>query len=431
MHPKVRYRVTAFALATGMLVAATGCSMTHQQRTKQAEQHWGQVRAKVKLQMAEQQFDRGQTAEAMKLLNEALAWSPENSGAQLLLARCLLEEGKFSAATRAIERAAECSDRDDAAIASIQGLIAERKGNLDAAIEYYRKAREIDDTVVGYLTSEAECLVAQSKTHEARALLNDELLNYGNDPSLYALIGEIALRDGDNIAAEQAFRSVLATGDQDPVVAEQYALLAVRTGQYHEALSVLEPLIAKKGEKNVSSSVLCAAGESLLALQRTEPAKRMLRNLLERDPDNADAWMLLARAGIATKDVHTTRSAATNLRRLAPRDPQTYVIDAYACVQEERFTAADKSLRDALALDQQNVTAHCLRGLVAEREQNPDAARGYYQRALSIDPHCTWASAALQRLSANGGAPMFGDAQNKTDGNRSIVARTASASESQ
>jgi len=390
--------LSAALAAAALLGASAGCSMTHAERKAKAEEHWGEVRAGLKLQMARQQFDRGFIDEATKLIDEALAWDRENAEAYLLLARCRLEDGKLAAAERAIALAVEYGPGDHSGIAATQGLVAERRGNYAAALEHYRRARKLDDTRVDYAISEAECLVAMSQTREARALITTLLPDYDNDPSLLALLGEIALRDGDKAAALQAFRNVLAAGRYDPVIAEEFALLAVRAGQYHDALAVLEPLMAKQAPGDLPASVLRAASECMLALHRPEPAKKWLRLAVERNSEDAQAWLLLARAGIATGDAHTTRRAADQLQRLAPQDPQSLLIESYACVQEGHLAKAQATLRSALQRNSQDALALCMLGLIAERVDDFASAHSYYEQALRADPTCTWAQAALKRL---------------------------------
>ncbi len=390
------YRAVA-ALAAGLLLSsAAGCATTHADRKIKAEQHWGQVRGRIKVQMASQQLERGLVDEAVEYLSEALKWDPDNAEANRLLALCRLEQGRMSAAQRASERAAALAP-DDAGIASVRGMVAERRGRYEEALGYYRQARGLDDADVQYLVSEVECLVALDRSEEARRLLEAHLVDYDNDPSLHALLGEIALREGRNDSAAYAFRSVLTAGRYDPVIAEEYALLATRLGQYRDALTVLEPLIRER-DGDVPGSVRRAAAQSMFALHQYDDARRMLTALLGADPNDGQAWHLLAKLAIATGDSATLCRCATNLRRLAPTDPQTLLIAGYAAIEIGRLAEAEATLREALALDENDVLAHCLLGLTAERARDLATARRHYRQALRIDPSCRWAEEALRAM---------------------------------
>ncbi len=381
-----------------MVAAVTGCSANHQQRRVQAEQHWNEVRGKIKLQLARQQFEHGLVDESVSYLEESLGWDTKNVDAFMLLAECRLSQGRIQAAERAIEQAYEL-DRQNAKVLSVRAMIAERTKRFADALRDYRLARSIDDTEVSYLIAEAECLVAMGKSQEALRLLETTKLYYDNNPSLLALSGEIALRLGDEDAAEQAFRAVLAAGHYTPVIAEEYALLAVRSHRYAEALTVLQPLFDKHGDQ-MASSVVRAVAKCMLELNRPESVKMTLRDVLKNNPDDYAAWILLAKAGIKSKDMGTARRGASNAERLSPNDPQTLLIVAYVKLREKNFAAANRALNKLVAQNDRDVLAHCLLGLVSIKTQDLAAARNAYKRALSIDPDCHWARTALQRLSA-------------------------------
>ncbi len=389
------------ALLIGIgLAAATigGCSLSHQQRREKAENHWNEVRGKIKLQLARQQYEHGLVDESVGYLEEALGWDTNNVDAFMLLAECRLAQGRIQAAQRAIEQAYEL-DSQNAKVLSVRGMVAERTKRFADALQDYRAARAIDDTEVSYLIAEAECLVAMDKSQEALGLLETTKLYYDNNPSLLALSGEIALRLGDREAAEQAFRAVLAAGHYTPVIAEEYALLAVRSHRFSEALTVLQPLFEKHGDQ-MAPSVVRAVAKCMLELNRPEGVKMTLREVLKKNPDDYAAWILLAKAGIKSNDMSTARRGAGNAERLSPNDPQTLLIVAYVKMREKNYAMASRALNKLVAQNDRDVLAHCLLGLVSLKTEDLVAARESYERALAIDPDCHWARTALKRLSA-------------------------------
>ncbi len=389
----------AVFVSVGMVVAlAGGCTANHQARRVQAEQHWNEVRGKIKLQLARQQFEHGLVDEAVSYLEESLGWDTKNVEAFMLLAECRLSQGRIQAAERAIEHAYEL-DSQNAKVLSVRAMIAERTKRFADALRDYRLAREIDDTEVSYLIAEAECLVEMGQADEALRLLETTKLYYDNNPSLLALSGEIALKLGDRDSAEQAFRAVLAAGHYTPVIAEEYALLAVRSHRFAEALTVLQPLFDKHGDQ-LAPSVIRAVAKCMLELNRPEAVKMTLRGVLKNNPDDYAAWILLAKAGIKSGDMGSARRGASNAERLAPSDPQTLLISAYVKLRQKNYVAASRALDKLIAQNDRDVLAHCLLGLVSLKTKDIDKARASYERALAIDPDCHWARTALQRLSA-------------------------------
>ncbi|GJM26589.1 MAG: hypothetical protein DHS20C16_30040 [Phycisphaerae bacterium] len=384
--------------ASAMIVSGAGCTANHQNRRVQAEQHWNEVRGKIKLQLARQQFEHGLVDDAVSYLEESLGWDTKNVDAFMLLAECRLSQGRIQAAERAIEHAYEL-DNQNAKVLSVRAMIAERMKRFADALRDYRLAREIDDTEVSYLIAEAECLVAMNQSNEALRLLETTKLYYDNNPSLLALSGEIALRLGDQDAAEQAFRAVLAAGHYTPVIAEEYALLAVRSHRFAEALTVLQPLFDKHGDQ-LAPSVIRAVAKCMLELNRPEAVKMTLRDVLKNDPDDYAAWVLLAKAGIKSGDMGSARRGASNAERLAPIAPQTLLISAYVRMREKNYAAAGRALNKLIEQNDRDVLAHCLLGLVSLKSKDLAQARVSYERALAIDPDCHWARTALKRLSA-------------------------------
>ena len=385
-----------FSLWPLLVVAVGGCSMSHAEREQKAEHHWNAVRAQIKVQLAHQQFDHGRVPEAVSLLDEALDCDPENGKAYLLLARCHLEGGKLPAAARAAQKAADYTP-PSAKLFNVRGLVAERQGRLEDALLMYRQARGMDDSDVTYLLSEAECLVALSRVEEADELLRANTASYGHDVSLGALLGEIALRQGNEREAARQFRMALGADSDDPVIAEEYAILAVRAGDYVGALRVLEPLLKERG-KDATPSVVCAAAQSMLALNRTEVAKLTLTRLLLDHPDDLAAWVLLAKAGIMTDDRSTMQRAVRQAVRIAPGDPRTLWVEAYVSLREGETGRAERALTRLLVASQDDVLAHCMLGLAAQRTTDEVAARRHFQRALEVDPNCTWARSALRMM---------------------------------
>ena len=378
------------------LATQSGCTMTHAQRRIAAEQHWNEVRGRIKLQLARQQFEHGLVEDCTDVLKESLTWDPNNADAHILMARCQLEQGKVAAARRSIEEAARL-DSENSDLAFVRGIVAERSEKYEDALAFYRQARLLDDTQVDYVLAEAECLVTIGDADEAVALLESKLVDYDNDPSIHALLGEIALREGNDADAASAFRAVLASGRYDPLIAEQYAVLAVRLGLYSDALAVLQPLM-NESKKDFPPSVIRAIAESMLALNRAEGAKMTLRELLDEHPDDVHAWFLLAKAGIQSDDLQTLRRCAVNLARIAPDSPHARLIRAYADLAEGNLLGAERSLSALLAVNEADPLVHCMLGQVAERAGDLTAASEHYHRALEIDPACRLALAALEAM---------------------------------
>src|SRR5438045_99674 len=96
-------------LSVASLTACSGCTnsmkgiFAHAKPQAAAKARWDDVRAGVKLQLAESQFRSGRVTEALRTINEAVELEPANAGVFLLLARIRLEQGQLGAARQAAD----------------------------------------------------------------------------------------------------------------------------------------------------------------------------------------------------------------------------------------------------------------------------------------------------------------------------------------
>lgn len=392
---RVARLLTMSVLAAGM---PSGCShQTHAQHKEEAEKRWSSVRADVQVQLGTQQYRAGKIDEALATIQQALAYNPDCAAAYVIQARCQLESGLIKSASRSAESAARTL-KDDPELASIRGLIAERSGDLPAALGYYRDARRLDDQTVDHLLAEAECLVAMGRSEEASTLLDSERRAYGEHSSIYALMGEIALAGGDEVAALNAFRSAMAGGIDDPVIIEQYVVLSSQGGECSEALAAAETLDKSGGDEATSASLLRAVAQCHLKLNHLEVARRTVRMLTKRDPDDLEAWRLMARIAVQCEDAGVMHQAAANIERLSPGDPDAMMIKAYSLISQGQLDRASALLRQSIKKNGGDVLAHCLLASVLERLDQPRDAISHYQQALALEPGSTWPREALARL---------------------------------
>ena len=176
-------RTGCFLALACSIWAMAGCSnTTHQQQKAQARKNWNQVRAKLKHQLASQQFQAGHVESAITTTHESLGLDPENTEAHVLLMLALLEKGELAAAQRALQMVAELN-LDSPDLAYTTGIIAERAGQLEEAVVAYGHAAELDPGGIEFVIAQAECLVALDRPGEAQQLVADNLERFDRDGS--------------------------------------------------------------------------------------------------------------------------------------------------------------------------------------------------------------------------------------------------------
>lgn len=384
---------TAIVLAVGclLLLSPSGCSTFSEHRST-IKGRWNQVRARTTYQVASQQFARGQLETAIETVHEAIATDATSSHAFLLLARCLVEQGKLVSARKAAEQALHRAPAS-AEIAYTLGVIAERAGQLDTALEHFRRAGTLDPNAADYLLAEAECLTALGRVDQAAELVAANIHRLDSDGTLEVLLAEISLLRGDRKTALANLKAAFVRGGFDPgqpdgpgrvkMLVEEYGRLLSEAGRHQEARAVLGPYV--KAVPNAPTSAVTALCTSYLYTGRVAEATALLQREVRRNPSSVKSWTLLARASLMTDDWPTTRRCADRLEALSPESSLTHLLRAFVGWKQGDLRAAERSLKLALALDDSDEVAHELYGLVLEDAGRPRAlVEAHFERARQL-----------------------------------------------
>ncbi len=375
-----------------VVLPTVGCT-THAERRVHAEQHWNQVRARVKYQLARQQFERGNTETSIETVNEAIAIDDSPADQFLLLARCYMEKGKFVSALHAAKQAKRCAPQE-AEVEYTLGVIAERTDQLESALEHYRRARSQDENAVDYLVAEAECLAALGRAEEAISQVSRNLGRFDSDGTLEMLLAQMGLLVGDKEMSLRNLRLAMersgcgsahmeGAGSCASLI-EEYGWLLSDTGRYTEAVAILHPYVS--AGRDIPRLVVNALCSGYLATGRAGEAKQILRDQVRRRPGNTKSWMLLVQASILTDDWITARRSTDRLERLVPHNAQAHLLHGFVCWKQNDLQEAERSLQRALSIDPDDAIAHCLIGQVLEESGRRATAKEHYQTSLQIDP---------------------------------------------
>ena len=108
----IRVKRYAIMFMVVMVCYIAGCqSMTHATAKQEANQQWNRVRADIKLQLAQQQYDSGLSHEVITTATEAISLHPENTHAYVLLVNANLELDKPATALKVIEATQQLVER--------------------------------------------------------------------------------------------------------------------------------------------------------------------------------------------------------------------------------------------------------------------------------------------------------------------------------
>ena len=152
--------------------------------------------------------------------------------------------------------------KSSAAIDFALGALFSQKGDLAAAEKAYRKSLRRLPSFNRARANLARVLIQQDKLAEAEKVLKVILRSGKVRPETLTLIGYTFLMKGESVPAESAYRQALLLKPEDTNAYRGLVKCLIDQERYREAVSLLE-------------------------------------NLLEKDPGDAQLWLLLANANLA------------------------------------------------------------------------------------------------------------------------------------
>lgn len=401
-----RHRALTALSCVCLLALTTSCNtLSHADAKVEAHRRWNHVRGQIKLQLAEQQYESHLFEDAAQNLKESIALDPTQPTAYALLAKAYLELGKAATAQQVLD-AADRAGLASAELAYLKGVILEQRGQVDSAVEAYAEARKLDPRSVDYLVAHVECLVSLERPQEAIRLIDENADQIDDDGTVSAMAAHIAAMLGDTNQACHSYGQALASHNDSQLLAEELGRLLVRAHRYEEALAILSPVPDADSGEQASGVVRRAVATCHLALGNPASAREVLGPYAQSHPEDTIAQLILAKAALACDDVLTALRAVDFVQQREPDQPELWLVRAALNFKRRRLIPAASDLYDVLQNDPEDVDAHCLLAEVMRARDQADAARTHFERALAIDPTCTWATHGLKALTRGGPAPV-------------------------
>lgn len=293
-------------------------------------------------------------AEEERLYNEALTSCPTLPEARYNRALLYRRQGKRELALVDLGKALEMRDDDRFRVARAR-ILGELQ-QYDGARVDYRAVLNRNRSDSGALIGMAALAQKQGDKAEAIRLLEEGRVS---DPTsalirlnlglLYELSGRI-----DEAAAEYTRASEL-----DSLNGEAWfrrgGLLAAR-GESEKAISAFEKAIAAGGETEIAARV--ALARLYRGRKLTEKAQFTLRRGLDREPDNLELLRELAAVLFAEQRFEQVVEEAGKVIAREPQQAPLLLLKGAAERRLGRLEAAERSLRESLAIDDQNAAIH-------------------------------------------------------------------------
>lgn len=302
----------------------------------------------------------------------------------------------------------------------LRGEVALAKGNKQAAFVAFDKAVALSPETAPPLIARARANLASGDLERARVDTDAVEKIAPNAPITHYLKAAVAFAEGDVDRANKSFTHLQRSFDNFPPAVLLGALIKQQRGDHNQADALLTRYIAMEPgnleARRALASVRLSAGQprnaidmlrSVLRVAPNDPAslRQMASAYLTLDQyEEAEAtFRKLTEIG-AERDIREAEMALQLLNPPAATDDPVF---AELSVRRKLLKAVDRSSNgDAKAakalLDTMDVgesaTVLALRGGVAAQLGDADAARGFLDRALAIEPELTSAIATYEQL---------------------------------
>ena len=181
----------------------------------------------------------------------------------------------------------------------------------------------------------------------------------GEEDEAYAkaryLLGESQLVLGDAVAAEKAFRAVLAKKADAVPAKVGLARALVRQGKAEKALKIIEATLAKAPKEVDAKRVL---GEVHLALGDTKKAIAALKKAQKAAKDDPQVARALVEAYLRAEDGDKAEKVARKLSKALSKHPMGPFLLGLVLEQAHEDDAAVDAYDEALARDEHFLDAH-------------------------------------------------------------------------
>lgn len=272
-------------------------------------------------------------------------------------------------------------------------MLLNQEGRAEDAQKTLDSAKQLMPAVPGVWRALGDVAQSQGRYKEALANFQRAAALDPEDLGAKFRIGAAMRRDGQFEDAVKAFDAVAAIDKDYPGLALERGLLYEASGRTEEALKQYEDALAKAP---TDPDLMLRVGCGKAAANRAEQAEELLRKVLSQRPSSAETHHCLGRALL----MQGTRlaDALRMLERAVELDPnraEYFLYVGWAANEAGNVPKAEKSLAEALRLDQGLADAYWQRGVLRQRQGAVRDAITDLTKALTLRPSRHEAHASL------------------------------------
>ncbi len=347
-----------------------------------------------------------QYKEAIESYRHAIELDRDNLDAIRGLAQNLLNDGQTDAALEQYKVIADANPEDAQTYVRI-AEIYRKQGKFDLALENLKKAEAMVQDSVEVPYNIAAIYQAQGRYDEAIPIMVDLLKKSEKPDGKYSngeksnravfleRLGTIYRDQGNNQAAIETFRKIVALGGDDNVERGYQQIIDTwrEAKEWQKATDAAKEAVKKLPTSRDLKMVLAAQqadmGDADKALKDVHA---MLKDDASPDAksDNRQVYITLAQMNTRLRRFSDAEQALDKAEALSTKDEDkeyVWFLRGSTFEREKRYTDAEEQFKKVLASDPEHASAlNYLGYMLADQNMKLEEALGYIKRAVDLDP---------------------------------------------
>jgi tetratricopeptide (TPR) repeat protein len=345
-----------------------------------------------------------QYKEAVEAYRHAIEMDRDNLDAIRGLAQNLLNDGQADAALEQYKVIADANPEDAQTYVRI-AEIYRKQGKFDLALDNLKKAETMVQDSVEVPYNIAAIYQAQGRYDEAIPIMRDLLKKSEKPDGKYSngeksnravfleRLGTIYREQGNNQAANETFREIVALGDKEDIERGYQQIIDTwrEAKDWQKATDVAKEAVQKlpgsRELKMVLASQQADMGDADKALK---DVRAMLRGDANPNSDDRQVYITLSQMYSRLRRFSDAEQALDKAEQLSskPEDKEyIWFLRGSTLEREKRYPEAEEQFKKVIASDPDHASAlNYLGYMLADQNMKLEEALGYIKRAVDLDP---------------------------------------------
>jgi tetratricopeptide (TPR) repeat protein len=341
-----------------------------------------------------------QFKQAIEAYRHAIELDRDNLDAIRGLAQNLLNDGQAAAALQQYKVIADANPEDAQTYVRI-AEIYRKQGKFDLALENLKKAESMVQDSVEVPYNIAAIYQAQGRFDEAIPIMRDLLKKSekaegkysngerGNRAVFLERLGSIYREQGNNQAANEVFREIVALGGDENIERGYQQIIDTwrEAKEWQKATDAAKEAVQKLPNSRDLKMVLAAQEADM---GDGDKALKDVRAMLKGGPEDRTVYITLAQMCTRLRRFSDAQQALDKAEQLSTKtDDKEYVwfLRGSTFEREKRYPEAEEQFKKVVASDPEHASAlNYLGYMLADQNMKLDEALGYIKRAVDLDP---------------------------------------------